>query len=200
MARYAPDVDNLVHILDTPMQAYLTLGATLQGFHSKVEYVRTNYDLRGRLYADSRTFMRLGSDQADASLTRLLNQPARIVSPVSEGITVLEFSSEGNASWANRTKVLDRLFGGNEYRLYDCSNRKEKWAPDHRPFVILADHPFTVPLKGESVTAKLDPTFSLFYLKGFAEHPSSYGELAAQSGQLTLAVQVLPQWMSVNAR
>jgi hypothetical protein len=61
-ANYAPGPDGFVHVLETPMRAYLQLGAALKGLPSRIEAVRNNYDLRGQIYAESRTFMRLNSD------------------------------------------------------------------------------------------------------------------------------------------
>lgn len=199
-ADYVPDVDGFVHVLDTPMQAYLTLAATLKGQHPKKEDVENNYDLRGQLYAETRTFMRIGFDQTNNALARLLHQRARIVSPIYHGVAVLSFTSAGDVSWSARTGILDTLFAGNEYRLYDPSGFKQYSAADDRPFALVADNPFEIAVNGRAAQADLDRRSGYYYLRGDTSRLAKCQFPSDAAGHLTLAVQVLPAWMSVNNR
>jgi hypothetical protein len=199
-ASYAADTDGFVHILDTPMRSYMELGATLHGLPFKIEPVAGSYDLHGQLYADSRSFMRLGSDQVDSLLTRLLVRPAKIVSPIYEGIAILHFVPDGDPSWGLRTKVLNDLFMGNEYRLYNPAASVQH-ALDGRPFAFVAGRPFEIALNGRPAIARLDSRSGFYYLRGGdTRQLANARESSDDSAQLTLAVQVLPAWMSVRNR
>jgi hypothetical protein len=198
---YAPDADGYVHILDTPMRAYLELGAALKGLKSKIEPVTRNYDLHGELYADSRSFTRLGSDQVDGALSRLLVRPARIVSPIYEGVAILHFVSDGDSSWGGRTRVLNNLFMGNEYRLYNPSVSSRYAGMDDRPFAFVAERPFQIAMNGRPETAVLDNRSGFYYLRGgHTRQLANVRSSSDQARQLTLAVQVLPAWMAVTNR
>jgi hypothetical protein len=199
-ATYVPAPDGIVHVLDTSMRAYLELGATLKGLQPRTERTKNNYDLHGPLYADSRTFMRLNSDQVDSSLFRLLSRPAKTVSPDYKGMAVLEFAPDGDPYWGVRTRVLDDLFMGNEYRLYSPSVLSRYRNMDVRPFAIVADKPFAVDLNGRKITADMDHRSGLFYLRGDTQQLATGSLTSNQSEHVTLAVQVLPAWMSVHSR
>src|SRR5207248_11232052 len=117
-ANYTPSSDGFVHVLDTPMHSYVELGVALKGLRPKLEELGKT---RGPFYAESRSFMRIGSDQVPASFASLLVQPATIVSPIYKGIAIVRFNSGGDSYWGMQTRALDDLFMGNEYRLYNAS-------------------------------------------------------------------------------
>jgi hypothetical protein len=182
------------------MVSYLKLGATLHGLRWKMERTRSNYDLRGPLYADTRTFMRLNSDQADYALFRLLTRPAKTVSPSYQGIAVLRFEPDGDPAWGRRTKALDDLLMGNEYRLYTQSAMHRIHTIGTRPFAMLADQPFEVSANGQTIRAMADNRSGFFYLLGNTEQLARYSLCSDQVRNLSIAVQVLPAWMSVHNR
>jgi len=109
-------------------------------------------------------------------LSDILDLPARFVSPENCGISVLCFG-EGNLQWGRQARLLNRLFGGNEYRLLDDAvasdpGRKKVW---------LSPEPFS--------GSHQDIASGFYY--SFDRGPSIPGALCAQA--------VWPEWMSFRA-
>jgi hypothetical protein len=197
-ANYVPSSDGFVHVLDTPMRAYVELGVALKGLRSKVESLG---EAHGPFYAESRSFMRVGSDQVSASFANLLVQPATIVSPTYKGIAIVRFNAGGDSSWGIRIRALNDLFMGNEYRLYKASAFNSYRDMDGHPFALVADRPFEVALDRKKTIAAVDQESGLYYVRGDSKRVETQYKLGLDGPeQVTLAIQVLPAWMSVHRR
>jgi hypothetical protein len=197
-AKYAPSSDGFVHVLDTPMHAYVELAVALKGLRPKVVALGETH---GPFYAESRSFMRVGSDLVSSSFASLLFQPAAIVSPIYKGIAIVRFNAGGNSSWGMRTRALDGLFKGNEYRLYNASAFKSYRDMDGRPFALVADQPFEVAVNSRKVVAAIDQGSGLYYVKPDSKQVETQYKLCLERPEhVTLAIQVLPAWMAVQRR
>jgi hypothetical protein len=197
-AEFAPSSDGFVHVLNTPMRAYVALAVALKGLRPKLEPMG---ETQGPFYTESRSFMRLGSDQVSASLASLLAEPATIVSPIYKGIAIVRFNAGGNSSWGMRTRALDTLFMGNEYRLYNPSVFNSYGDMDGHPFALLADRPFEIVLGRNKAKATMDQGSGLYYFKGDSRQVQTRYKLSLHRPEhVMLAIQVLPTWMSVRDR
>lgn len=128
-ARFQCSADGTVPVLYTPMSGYLLFSASLQDKRA-VRASRQKFS-GAAFYADSRSLMRDDPKSPLKSLNQMLLRPARFVSPVSAGIGILRFG-EGDLMWCRQTRLLNRLFAGNEYRIYSADtvgreNRKTIW-------------------------------------------------------------------------
>ena len=197
-ATYVPAGDGFVHVLDTPMCSFVQFGAALKGMQSKLERVGES---RNPLYAESRTWMRGGTDQIASTFAELLYQPAEVVSPAYRGIAIVRFNAGGDLSWGARTKLLNDLFLGNEYRLYSASERFPRGEGiDVRPSAILADQPFAIMLQGERATAAQDRQSGMYYIRTDSRQIPQYELAAGRPAHVTFAIQLLPAWMSTKNR
>ncbi len=192
-AQYVPLADGYVHLLYTPMISYLQLAVTLDGLLPEMEKIDTGKTL----YADSRSFMRIGSGMEGdyAVMKNLLAKPSSFVSPSCQGIGIVRFNAGGDAAWGMKTLLLNRLLNANEYRLEDEDKPGDKLHAagfDGRPFVFVSSEPFQI----SGRTASRDGSSGLYYVSGAASPASPV--LAEHPEQVSLAVQALPAWMSVS--
>jgi hypothetical protein len=163
-----------IPVLYTPMYGYFMFEASLRGgFADCLPFAQ----LAGRpFYADSRSLMRDDPKTPLNELSDILDLPSRFVSSENYGISVLCFG-EGNLQWGRQARLLNRLFGGNEYRLLD-----DAVAPDpRRKKVWLSPEPFS--------GSHQDIASGFYY--SFDRGPSIPGALCAQA--------VWPEWMSFRA-
>ncbi len=167
--------DGTLKVLHTPMYGYFMLEASSRGgFARCLPFDRLG---SGPFYADSRSLMRDDPKTPLNALPQILALPAHFVSPVSGGIGVLRFG-EGSGQWGRQTRLLNRLFKGNEYRIL---------APDHRP----ADAKRAVCFSKNSFAgSEQDSDSGLYYTVGSGLSFPAEGWFAEP---------VLPGWMSLQA-
>jgi len=159
-----------VPVLITPMSGYLLFAASLQG---KTAHRSSFEALSGSaFYADSRSLMRDDPKTPLWALSQVLALPARFVSPALEGLGVLKFG-EGDDRWGRRTRLLNRLFAGNEYFVVSMDDP----LPSDRGVVPFSDAPFE--------GARMDEPTGLYYGEGM-------------STKTKWAVMVHPNWMSLR--
>jgi hypothetical protein len=169
---FAPD--RSMPVLRTPMYGYFLLEASLRG---GTAHCRPLSELEGAsFYVDSRSLMRDDPKTPLKQLDRILRLPSQFVSPTVEGIGVLQVGP-GDLAWSKQTQLLNRLFVGNEYRVFsDCPGNSTA----HR-IVCFSDQPFE--------RARQDAVSGLYYSK----------EKNEGSENLSCAVAVFPDWMSMQA-
>ncbi len=169
------DGQSLVPVLCTPMSGYLLLGASLQG---KTAQRASFEELAGTsFYVDSRSLMRDDPKTPLHALSQILVLPTHFVSPVLDGIGILEVGI-GDGRWGRQTRLLNRLFAGNEYRVINMG----------------------APASSERKTI----TFSERFSEGFRQDEQTglyYSEGCAPfAGQrVRQASAVFPFWMSLRA-
>lgn len=174
-AQFDFSVEKTIDVLFTPMYGYFMLEASLRGgFARCLPYEQ----LRDRpFYADSRSLMRDDPKDWQGASLQMLEIPAHFVSPVSGGIGVLQFGA-GDDRWGKQTRLLTRLFAGNEYRILDLGR-----VPDAaKQTVCFSGLPFA--------NSERDNASGLYYssdLKGTVSAGVLYAEAA------------LPGWMSLRA-
>jgi hypothetical protein len=193
--RYVPAADGRVHLFFTPMYSYLELAATIKG----LQVVKEPEDKGVPLYSDSRSLLRVGSGQEGLSPSThgLLGKPSRFVSEVSQGLGILEFNAGGDMAWGNQTVLLNRLFAANEYRLTKGSSPEPGIEIEGRRLVFFGANPFEVLAGGKAKRrAYQDPASSLFFVR--MENGGTVRIVATDPAEIRLAVQALPQWMSVG--
>ena len=134
-ARFDVGPDQRVKVLYTPMYGYFMLEGARRGFQvdwaSQTMWTDTNF------YADSRTLSRHDVKFALHAQEELMTRNMMPVSPEMDGISVLHVGS-GDAQWAARARLLNRLFSGNEYRI----GPSESAAPAGRLIFWFSDQPF----------------------------------------------------------
>ena len=169
-AELVADEAGRIPVLFTPMFGYFMLEASLRGYTADhLSWAHMQDDV---FYMDSRTLTRQDMKFGGA-MDALLDQPITVVSPDQDGIVVLKIGA-GDTAWGRRTRLLNRLFAGNEYRIVagDVS------VPDGHPVVWFAERPFAGGVHDE-VTG--------WY----------YSRTPADTDWL--AYSALPGWMSVQA-
>jgi hypothetical protein len=103
-----------MNVLYTPMYGYFMLEASLRGgFAHCLPLEKLGNE---SFYADSRSLMRDDPKTPLGALQQILALRSNFVSPVSGGVGVLQFG-EGDLKWGRQTRLLNRLFAGNEYRI-----------------------------------------------------------------------------------
>jgi hypothetical protein len=165
-----------IRVLRTPMSGYFMLAASLRGGFAECRDYAELSD--GYFYADSRSLMRDDPKTPLRFLDEILSLPAHFISPVLDGVGILEFGS-GDDRWGRQTRLLNRLFAGNEYRIvlpFDPAEFRD------RKTVIFSNQPFE--------KARQDDQTGLYYSEesGSRSAPRVYR-----------AVAVLPSWMSFQA-
>ncbi|HPR82308.1 MAG TPA: hypothetical protein PLD51_00480 [Pontiellaceae bacterium] len=173
-ARFEFNENRSINVLSTPMFGYFMLEASLQ--RGKAERCSPEDVQKGRFYADSRSLMRDDPKSPINKLSEILLLPARFISPVRDGVGILEFGA-GTDEWGRQTRMLNRLFGGNEYRIADAAG---SGTPD-RKTVVFSKQPFA--------GAVQDDVSGLYY----SEEPAS----VPVPGSFR-AVAVFPEWMSIR--
>jgi hypothetical protein len=169
------DDRNSMDVLHTPMTGYFMLEASLRGGFARSH----SFDRLGDrpFYADSRSLMRADPKTPIRFLDEVLTLPSRFVSPVSDGLGVLEFGS-GDDRWGRQTRLLNRLFAGNEYRVFSSDQTEfPKYAT-----VVFSTQPFA--------QARRDEASGLYYVTG---------DVPLSAAGIYRAVAVLPSWMSLGA-
>jgi hypothetical protein len=173
-AQFEFSPDGTMEVLRTPMYGYFMLEAALRGGVARC----VPFDLLGgrAFYADSRSLMRDDPKTPLKELPAILDLPARFVSPENCGIGVLRFG-DGAGDWCRQTRLLNRLFAGNEYRILTLG-----CLPDMtKQTVCFSQAPFA---GGER-----DAASGLYYSVG-----ASRG-----FNRISCAETVLPGWMSLGA-
>lgn len=104
-----------VPVLWSPMFGYFMLRASLENGVA---------DCRGfshwgeqSFYAETRTWMRADPKFGQEGMAALLDVPSTSVSEEAGGVEVRRFGA-GESEWGNRVDFLNRIFSGNEYRIY----------------------------------------------------------------------------------
>jgi hypothetical protein len=162
----------VVPVAMSPMFGYLLLEGSLRG--QRVD-VRPAAQWGGApYYVDSRTLMRADVKFATGALGEALNGDVEVVSPMYDGIGVLRVGT-GTQAWATRTRLLSRLFRGNEYRI-----GSRDAVPSGRQVIWFGPAPFA--------GATQDAETGWFYREG--------GEPTAAAQR---AWSALPAWMSVQS-
>ena len=110
-------------------------------------------------------------------LNRILDVPMEFVSPVSDGIGILRVGT-GRREWGAQTKLLNRYFNGNEYRIYSV----DKASLSNRNYICFSKKDFT--------GARYDSLSKLYW---------SEKSPAVLRSDILLAQAVLPSWMSLQA-
>ncbi|MDD3276840.1 MAG: hypothetical protein PHP93_07320 [Kiritimatiellales bacterium] len=167
--------EGIIDVLYTPMYGYFMLEASLrEGFAALHEYDK----LPARdFYADSRSLMRDDPKTPLNALPQILSLPALFISSVSGGVGVLRFGN-GDAEWGRQTRLLNRLFSGNEYRILSSDD----WPDGTGRRVCISQIPFD--------ESERDEESGLYY------SVDAGGSLPAGS---ICARRVLPEWMSLQA-
>lgn len=175
-AHFILDSDRKIPVLRTPMSGYLLLSASLQGRKA----VRLSYKrlAGGGFYADSRSFMRDDPKSYQGYMDRLLSDKSLFVSPVDCGIGILRFGV-GDFQWGRRTRLLNSLFFGNEYRLYHAADVPEN---EHLSVWFV---PASFP------EAQYDAASGLYWSR---TRPENYAE-----ADVICAQAVLPSWMTIQS-
>jgi hypothetical protein len=164
-----------IKVLHTPMYGYFMLAASLRGgFAECRSYAELS---NGCFYADSRSLMRDDPKTPIYSLKEILSLPAHFVSPVSDGIGILEFGT-GDNRWGSQTRLLNRLFAGNEYRILTVG----KAGIPTRATIAFSRQSFD--------GARKDDQTGLYY---FEE------QVPCSSLGLYYASTILPSWMSLQS-
>jgi len=169
------DDQQTIQVLHTPMFGYFMLAASLRG--GVAEDCNFAGLSNGCFYADSRSLMRDDPKTPINRLDDILALPAHFVSPMPDGVGVLEFGA-GDDRWGRQTRLLNRLFAGSEYRIF-TSSVPELYS---RPAVVFSDQPFQ--------NAARDAQTGLYYSGEQISGPVPGG---------CRAVSVLPAWMSYRA-
>ena len=173
-AVFQPLEDGTVPVLNTPMSGYLLLSASLKGQSA----VRASFEGLPSVgfYVDSRSLMRT-DPKNPFELNRILDVPMEFVSPVSDGIGILRVGT-GRREWGAQTKLLNRYFNGNEYRIYSV----DKASLSNRNYICFSKKDFT--------GARYDSLSKLYW---------SEKSPAVLRSDILLAQAVLPSWMSLQA-
>jgi hypothetical protein len=167
--------EGIIDVLYTPMYGYFMFEASLrEGFAALHEYDK----LPARdFYADSRSLMRDDPKTPLNALPQILSLPAHFVSSVSGGVGVLRFGL-GDAEWGRQTRLLNRLFAGNEYRILSSDDR-----PGETDRIVCISQ---IPFDG----SERDEASGLYY---------SVGTTASLPAGSRCVRRVLPGWMSLQA-
>ncbi|MBM4152427.1 MAG: hypothetical protein FJ220_02750 [Kiritimatiellaceae bacterium] len=162
-------------VLWSPMFGYFKLAASLQG---DVAQLYSFSDLSNRpFYAESRSLMRKDPKTPLSSISDVLHQPSRFISPVLHGVGILQFG-DGDLNWGRQTRLLNHLFSGNEYRVVTAPDM----IPPNRMIWAFSENAFE--------SAQVDPSTGLYY----SNDPKSFSGVG-----LTFAHTVLPSWMSLGS-
>ncbi|NOU35175.1 MAG: hypothetical protein HOO88_00130 [Kiritimatiellaceae bacterium] len=167
--------EKTIDVLYTPMYGYFMLEASLRGGFARCLPYEQLHDRP--FYADSRSLMRADPKTPLNAQQQVLTLPALFVSPVSGGIGVLRFGV-GDDQWGNQTRLLTRLFAGNEYRILNAGI-----LPDEtKQTVCFSALPFA--------NSERDAATGLYY--------SSDSKSSVSDG-IHCAEAALPRWMSLRA-
>jgi hypothetical protein len=176
-AEFQENAEGSVPVLYSPMSGYLLLSASLQEQRA-VRLPFAELPERG-FYVDSRSLMRSDPKTPHPWQRSVLSRPVHFVSPVDQGLGVLQVGESGSLNWGRLIRFLNRLFSGNEYRLV----RPEEYTEDpFRRTVWFSFKPFS--------GAALDEQSGLY----FSVNSSRPAEPHVRG-----AVAVLPDWMSLQA-
>ena len=174
-AEFRFDNRHSIKVLRTPMFGYFMLAASLRGgFAEGHNYTELSNSC---FYADSRSLMRDDPKTPLRFLDEILTIPAHFISPVLDGIGVLELGV-GDDRWGRQTRLLNRLFAGNEYRVFLCDPAESLG----RMTVAFSEQSFD--------SARLDDQTGLYYSKE---------RLSCSAPGCFCAASVLPAWMSLQA-
>lgn len=113
--QFTANVSGRFPIVTTPMFGYLMLSGSLQGL---IGEARPYAQMEGPTpYVDSRTLSRADVKFGAAGwLQDVLEEPIEVVSPEFDGISMLRLGV-GDHTWAQRARLLNRIFDGDEYRI-----------------------------------------------------------------------------------
>jgi hypothetical protein len=174
-AQFEFSPEGTIEVLHTPMYGYFMLEAALRGGVARCLPLDM---LGGRaFYADSRSLMRDDPKTPLRALNEILTLPAHFVSPVLNGVGVLEFGA-GDDRWGSQTRFLNRFFAGNEYRIFSSGQTE----PSNHLTVSFSDQPFGRVFQ--------DNLSGLYYFEGCVLPPAA---------GVYSAIAVFPQWMSLGA-
>jgi hypothetical protein len=166
--------DGKIPVLWTPMYGYFLLEASLRGGDAQCLSLATIGDQT--FYADSRSLMRDDPKTPLGDLPQILSIPSRFVSPVSAGVGVLKFG-DGDDQWGRQTRLLNRLFCGNEYRILAPGS-----VPDASRRAVFFSKEFFA-------GSERDAGSGLYY---------SGGKVCQESTPVFCAEAVFPDWMSLQ--
>lgn len=167
--------DGTLNVLRTPMYGYFMLEASLRGGFAEC---RDYAELSNRcFYADSRSLMRADPKTPLEALQQILVLPAHFVSPSFDGVGVLQFG-QGDDQWGRQTRLLNRMFAGNEYRILP---------PGRSPDVTKQSLCFSQNYFEGGVR---DAETGIYYLNG--------AQCTTIDESVFCAETSLPQWMSIQ--
>jgi hypothetical protein len=174
-ADFCFDDGRSIKVLQTPMFGYFMLAASLRGARADC---RNYAELSNRcFYADSRSLMRDDPKTPICFLDEILTIPAHFVSPVLDGVGVLRFGT-GDDQWGRQTRLLNRLFAGNEYRVFPC----DPAGSQNHVTIAFSERAFA--------GARQDDQTGLYYSKERA---------SCQVPEKFCAAAVFPAWMSLQS-
>jgi hypothetical protein len=134
-AAFERNADGVVPVMFSPMYGYFMLTASLRDFPMEIR-APGGWDDQP-FYIDSRALSRTDVKFRAATISDWLSRPTRVASPEFSGIAVIRVG-DGDDEWNRRTRLLNRLFAGNEYRLGDTAERVPAghtvWYFDRDPF------------------------------------------------------------------
>lgn len=220
---FRPAADGEVAVLNTPMNSYLLLAARLQGKRPRL-FAAGEVQRLPAFYVDSRSLMRrnildFASRQAERFdapfLARCGLRPAS--SFTFDGITVLEGSFAKPASPRGELVLaLNSEFGENEYRLTreipaapaapapgyhlaDGDAGKTLVLISRGAFRYVVQSPGQPPAAGEAKATAFGPTGTWFVWKRSGARAGTVVAIdPSPTTPVTVAVSVLPDWMSVS--
>lgn len=168
--------DDPVYVLSTPMSAYLLLSASLQR-RTACRLPFEKIPAGCGFYADSRSLMRDDPKTPLSFMKQVLALPSHFVSDQFCGVGVLWFGA-GDFVWNRQTALLNRLFGGNEYRLLDSPDERT----GYRHAAAFSDRPFDGGIR--------DKETGLFFRTD---------DRAENRQGVAWAEAVWPEWMAIRA-
>lgn len=167
------DRDGRFRVLATPMVGYFMLEASLRGVTADK---RGYAELKGApFYMDSRTLMRRDVKFSLAAKEEILRGRTRKVSPEFDGICVL-LIGRGDETWGEQTRLLNRLFAGNEYRVGSVDSPR----PPNRTLFWFSPRHFS--------WATRDPETGWYY-----------SDSRVQERGVREAWSALPKWMTIES-
>ncbi len=112
---FEADATGRYAIVTTPMYGYLMLSGSLQGLTGEARSFQLMEDKAP--YLDSRTLSRADVKFGAAGwMQDVLEEPIEVVSPEFDGISILRLGV-GDHTWAQRARLLNEIFAGDEYRI-----------------------------------------------------------------------------------
>ncbi|MFC1468035.1 hypothetical protein ACFLQY_05060 [Verrucomicrobiota bacterium] len=183
--------DGPVPVLWSPMFGYFMLRASLED--GVAECKPLSHWAGKSFYAETRTWMRLDPKFGQVGRSELLRTLSEPVSRDLGGIEVRRFG-RGDDGWAERTRFLNRLFAGNEYRVYNVDDFSVDQLAGPRRVVL-----FSKKIKSLQGVLSIDHEVGKLGAFYYALLDSREISVVDDGDHVMVAVAVFPDWMSVQA-